>query len=210
MKEERDPARGDTADRLVVAAIEEIERHGLAKLTVRGVAQAAGVNIAAVNYHFRSKDALVAAALQGSIAHMVGDTDEFLARVGDDPERVLGELFAYYLEGAVRYPGMVKAHLHDAFIANDYSGPFPTLFAPVLARLADVVRRSTPGLDRHEAAHRVTGALSAIFFPSFFGGFFAPLETLATANDRITYAQDIARWVLSPARPSGKSPRKHR
>ena len=44
-------------ERLVEAAIQEMERRGLSQLTVRAVAAAAQMNVAAVNYHFRSKQA---------------------------------------------------------------------------------------------------------------------------------------------------------
>ncbi len=114
----------DPRQRLVVAAIDQIEKHGVGQVTVRKIAAAAGVNIAAVNYYFRSKEALLAAALDGSIRHMLADSEEFLARMPDDPLEALSGLLGYYLEGGLRYPNVGRAHLHDGFRADDYSGPF--------------------------------------------------------------------------------------
>jgi len=200
----------DPQERLIVAAIAQIEKHGLAQLTVRGVAAAAAVNIAAVNYYFRSKDALVAAALEGTIRHMVEDSDDFLARMPVDPEGVLGELLAYYLEGALRYPRISRAHLHDAFVADDYSGPFAILFAPVMQRLRRAIRDAVPGLEEQQAARRVVAALSAVFFPAFFAEFYRPLGAFESAPERASYLREVARAALGPPEPPPRARSKGR
>lgn len=197
--------RSETAGRLVEAAIAEIEKHGLARLTVRGVAAAAEVNIAAVNYHFRTKDALVAAALEGTIRHMVDDSEVILERMAEDPEAVLGELFGYYLEGSRRFPRIGKAHLHEGFIAEDYSGPFPTLFLPVMVRLRDGIRAAVPGLRERNASQRMIAALSGVFFPSFFAGLYQPFDALGSGDDRAAYARELARQALAPVAPAKKA-----
>jgi AcrR family transcriptional regulator len=194
------PLRGETPrERLVEAAIQEIERRGLSQLTVRAVAATAAMNVAAVNYHFRSKQALVDAALESTIAHMLGDTDEILSRLNEDPQAVLAELFTYYLEGALRYPRICKAHLHEAFVAEDYGGVFPRAFAPTLLRLRDALRSLVPGLDHRQAERRVVASLSAVFFPAFFAGLYRGLGTLSNASERREYAAEIARRSLAPA-----------
>jgi TetR/AcrR family transcriptional regulator, regulator of cefoperazone and chloramphenicol sensitivity len=188
----------DTKGRLVRAAIEQIEARGLAQVTVRTVAAAAGANVAAVSYHFQSMEALIAAALEGSIRHMVADSEAYLARMEHEPAPALAELLAYYLEGALRYPRITKALLHDAFSADDYRGPFPVLFGPVMQRLAAALRRAVPGLDARAAARRVVAALSATFFPAFFSGLFAPLGALESAADRVAYSGELAKQALAP------------
>ena len=186
-------------ERLVEAAIQEMERRGLSQLTVRAVAAAAQMNVAAVNYHFRSKQALVEAALESTVAHMLGDTDEILSRLADDPQAVLAELFTYYLEGALRYPRICKAHLHEAFVSDSYGGTFPRQFAPVLLRLRDALRSLVPGLDHRQAERRVVASLSAIFFPALFAGLYRGLGTLTNASERREYAAELARRALAPA-----------
>jgi AcrR family transcriptional regulator len=200
MKEHFAPRQAETPrERLIEAAIREIERRGLAQLTVRAVAAAAEMNVAAVNYHFRSKQALVAAALESTVEHMLGDTDEILARLKEDPQAVLAELFTYYLEGALRYPRICKAHLHEAFVADDYGGAFPRLFAPALLRLREELRSLVPGLDQRQAERRVVASLSGVFFPAFFAGLYRGLGTLSNASERREYAAEIARRSLAPA-----------
>lgn len=193
----RPTSSDDTRQRLLVAAIEQIELHGLAKLTVRNVAAAAGANIAAVNYHFRSKDALIEAALELSMANALEHIDEILARIAAAPEDVLSELFEHLLEGTLKYPQLGRANLYGGFINDDYSGPFPRMFAPVLVRLRDELRAAVPGLDARRAARRVTAAISGVFFPPFFRGLFAEMEALASARERRSYARELARAALA-------------
>ena len=64
---------------LIQATIDEIERAGLAKVTIRAIAQRAGANVAAVNYHFGSKAGLVQAVLASTRAHMLADARGILA-----------------------------------------------------------------------------------------------------------------------------------
>jgi TetR/AcrR family transcriptional regulator, regulator of cefoperazone and chloramphenicol sensitivity len=182
---------------MIEAAIDQIERHGVGALTVRAVAAAAEVNIAAVSYHFGSKDALIAAALDGSIRHMVADSMQYLDRVADEPA-ALTELFLYYLEGALRYPRLTKAHLYAPLVADDYEGPFVTHMAPVVERLRGTLQAAVPGLGKREAGRRAIAALSGVFLPAFFGGLFAPLGSLDRTSDRARYAGELARAALLP------------
>lgn len=59
-----EPPPGDgTRERIMAAAMELVARKGIRATTVRDIAQAASVNLAAVNYHYRSKGKLLDEAL---------------------------------------------------------------------------------------------------------------------------------------------------
>lgn len=75
----------------------------MAKLTVRAIAAAAGVNVAAVSYYFGSKEALLQAAREATLRHILEDTEVILGR-SHPPAEAFAELLHYYLEGALRYP----------------------------------------------------------------------------------------------------------
>jgi AcrR family transcriptional regulator len=59
-----------TRDKLFKATLELIADRGLAALTTRGVARAAGVTVGAIYAHFESRDAMVSAALDWYHAHV--------------------------------------------------------------------------------------------------------------------------------------------
>src|SRR5829696_3011218 len=53
----------DTKDRILDSAEFLFAQHGVAATSLRALTEHAGVNLASVNYHFKSKDALVQAVL---------------------------------------------------------------------------------------------------------------------------------------------------
>ncbi|MCG8553775.1 MAG: TetR family transcriptional regulator [Proteobacteria bacterium] len=184
--------------KLLLAAIQQIEAHGMARVTVRGIAAAAGMNLAAVNYYFRSKNALMQAALATSLEHMRADTERYLHEFATDPQAALKALLLYYFEGSVRYPRVTKAHLHDAFTQDDYRGQFPRVLEPIIVALRDRLAEAVPGLSRVDAAHRVATALSAVFFPALFRPLYGALAVLETERQRQAYFTQVAAQALAP------------
>jgi len=191
------PDRQGVRERLIRVAIDQIEREGIARLTVRKVAAEAGANIAAVNYYFRSKDALVSEALAGTIQNLMEDMAELLAKELDARKRLSG-LFTYLLDGGLRYPGIVRAQLFDGFCSGDYSGPFATRFAPVVDRIAEAIREASDGLERAGSQRRALATLSALFFPVAFSGLFRASELLASPAGRRAYVEEIVRIATAP------------
>jgi AcrR family transcriptional regulator len=63
-----DPPEAHTRDRLLDAAGEIFADHGFRDATVRDICQRANANVAAVNYHFGSKQGLYNAALREHVA----------------------------------------------------------------------------------------------------------------------------------------------
>ena len=61
---------------LLAGARRVILEHGVAKATAREIANAAGVSLAAIGYHFGSKDHLITEALTQSLGTGVGDAME--------------------------------------------------------------------------------------------------------------------------------------
>ncbi len=94
-------ASPSTPDRLLDATRECVREQGLTNTTSRAITARAGANLAAITYHFGSKDQLVAAALLSAIRERVEPALAVLRR--DDlepPMRVLAALNA--LQAAFR------------------------------------------------------------------------------------------------------------
>lgn len=79
-----------TRRQLLDAARHCVRTTGLAGATSREITAAAGVNLAAITYHFGSKDELIAEALFGEIERRVRPALDALARPGAAPEALLG------------------------------------------------------------------------------------------------------------------------
>ncbi|MEM7577521.1 MAG: TetR/AcrR family transcriptional regulator [Planctomycetota bacterium] len=93
----RSPEEGDTRVRLLHAAGEEFSRVGFRAANVRDICKNAGANVAAVKYHFGSKEALYRTAWEHAAREMV--TAEPMPTLGpdDDPAVVLADFMAWFL-----------------------------------------------------------------------------------------------------------------
>ena len=143
--------RGDTKDRILDTAERLFADHGFAATSLRQITAEAEVNLAAVNYHFKSKEALLSAVIERTLApinrHRLELLDELEARSGGAK---------LDLEDAVR------AFVRPAFEAktSNFEGlrHFPRLMARVMAEPGEW---SAPVLL--PALHEITNRFMPIF-----------------------------------------------
>ena len=112
-----------TKQHILEKTIEAIEKHGIQNLTTRVIAEQAGVNNAALHYYFCTKDALLEQALALTLNHMLEDTGEILSRAGSLEER-LHALFEYIVEGVLRFPNIIRAHIQEPLMNGKADTPF--------------------------------------------------------------------------------------
>jgi AcrR family transcriptional regulator len=164
----------ETTDRILDAAERLLSERGLAGVSLRAVTSAAGVNLAAVNYHFGSKEALVGALLRRRIEPMnrarLERLDELEAR---DSARApeLEEVLEAFIAPALRQaevaglpPGgfmRLMSRLH-AEPNEFFERTIVPLFRGVLERFVPALQRSLPGLEGAELLWCVHFAISAI------------------------------------------------
>jgi AcrR family transcriptional regulator len=102
---------GNREDLLAGARKVIIER-GVAKATARDIAAAAGVSLAAIGYHFGSKERLITEALTEAVGTAIGDGMSELIREGADAPPL--EAFAHTWSGI---PGIFAAN-REAILAS--------------------------------------------------------------------------------------------
>src|SRR6476646_6502099 len=85
----RGTGSSDTRDDLLRAACACVREQGLAGTTSRQIAAEAGANLAAITYHFGSKDELIAEALFGEIERRVRPALAVLATEGEPAQLML-------------------------------------------------------------------------------------------------------------------------
>ncbi|WP_040797113.1 TetR/AcrR family transcriptional regulator [Nocardia higoensis] len=89
---------------LLEGARKAILERGLAKVTARDIATAAGVSLAAIGYHFGSKDRLVTEALTEGVGNGIGDRMEAIIRAAGQ-DRPLRETIGETWDGMVAILG---------------------------------------------------------------------------------------------------------
>lgn len=100
---------------LLEGARKAILERGLAKVTARDIATAAGVSLAAIGYHFGSKDRLVTEALTEGVGGGIGDRmEEVIRAAGDD--RPLRETLGETWDGMV---AILADHREDMMLSME-------------------------------------------------------------------------------------------
>jgi AcrR family transcriptional regulator len=162
-------------ERILTAVIECIERDGISNLTTRLIVREAGTNIAAINYYFRSKDALVSEALQMSLDHMLEDVGALLSDPGRPLQEALREVFLYLVEGAVRFPGISMANLYSALVERQYDSPGAQAMRQIFRLTANRIAEAYPEKNKEAVQALLHQVLSTVLFSMLAPGLFQPV-----------------------------------
>jgi len=164
---------GDTKVRILDAAEDIFVECGYEAMSLRQITSRADVNLAAVNYHFGSKEALIHAMLSRRLDKLNLERlkllDHFNAQLGDGLtcEHVLGAMFipALRLSRDPRVGGRAFLRLlgraytdPSAFIHDFLKGHY----ADVAERFFDAFQRALPHLPREELGWRLHFAIGAL------------------------------------------------
>ncbi|MDE2401651.1 MAG: TetR/AcrR family transcriptional regulator [Burkholderiales bacterium] len=163
----------DTKTRILDAAEALFVNGGFESMSMRQITTAAGVNLAAVNYHFGSKDALIQAVLARQLdplnAQRVAMLEWFEANLGDDLtcEHVL---VAMFLPAVRIFRGdgpTAERYLH--FLGRAYTDPSSLVrdfinnhYVETLGRFFVAFQRTLPDLSRGELGFRLHFAMGAL------------------------------------------------
>lgn len=120
-------------ERIRRAALVCIETSGLEGVTVRSIAAEAGMNPAAVNYYFRSKDRLIEETLREAWSHFVADIDKIMGSTISEKEKLSASI-GFIMEGARRYPRILRAVLAEHPVLSALAAEYTSGF---VARLSD-------------------------------------------------------------------------
>lgn len=158
----------DTKERLLNAAEKSFADNGYAATSLRSIIADAGVNLAAVHYHFGSKEELLKAVVMRRVEpanrRRLALLDECEKRAGGGPpelEGVLNAFIAPTFEVARQPGGPQFVRLMGRLYAETDMLPRIVVsgFRPMLMRFHDALRRALPELPPDELLRRL-----------FFGG----------------------------------------
>lgn len=182
---------------ILAAAIEALEESGPSGATTRAIAERAGVNVAAINYYFRSKDNLLALAAE-TILDRLFEWDE----LEDTDDMDIRDRLVYGLnmlaEGFVNCPKPLEGLLSDIMLSD--------MNAQVLDRVRAFMRRAVdelcaldPERPRHAVETNVAQLFSAVLLPGLImPGIFddaAPID-LSDARERMQYIRGAVEKLL--------------
>jgi AcrR family transcriptional regulator len=194
------PDPSPTRVRVLDAAEALFMEHGFEATTLRQITATAGVNLAAVNYHFGSKDDLFEAVLTRRLDPMNQERIALLARFEREAapdtlstEKILAAMFIPALRLARDRERGGKNFLR--LLGRAYADPAPFIrrflseqYAVMIARFKGAFARALPHLPAKELSwrlHFVMGALSYTLAGTDALRLIAELNPRASGNDEL-------------------------
>ena len=186
----------DTRDRILDAAEGLFVEHGFDGTSMRMITSAANANLAAVNYHFGSKDALVQAVFRRRLTALnqerLAELDRLEGEAGGTPLRPSGIVEAFF--GTALRMAADTEHGGRSFmrlLARTYNEPNAFVrqflaeeYSEVMDRFLGALFVSLPEVPRAEILwrfHFMTGAMA--FAISGLGGLYELAGLSATDDD---------------------------
>jgi len=161
-------------DRIVQAAIECIERYGIQGATNRKIAALAGVNNAAINYYFRSKEALVERCMRVTLDNAF-DWEDIANLPGRTARERCAAIFKDLIQGGINYPGLTRSHFFDLISQGNYQSLAVQKLNEFVENLALDLDQKGAGLEANElrlACVQITSAaMMVILAPQLFAPF---------------------------------------
>jgi AcrR family transcriptional regulator len=170
-----DQTSADTKTRILDAAEELFMEHGFEATSLRSLTASASVNLAAVNYHFGSKEELFQAVLTRRLDPMNQERIDLLERVEREaagkPMSVEKILFAMLIPALRLARDEERGGKHFLrLVGRAYADPAPFIrqflseqYGEMIGRYKEAFHKALPHLSRQELTwrlHFVMGALS--------------------------------------------------
>ena len=172
-----DSAPKNTREQILEAAREALTQNGYENITTRRIAEAAGVNIAALHYYFGSKEALLAESVQ----HALNEAVTRLRAAAFEAQAIDTSLTAMFQtaweivkekRGILRYDLAVRG-LRDAtanHAARALYAAFVQLNEEVLQKYIEEDGRLVPGISVLELARYIVAATDGVFLQHALNG----------------------------------------
>lgn len=174
-----------TREQILDVALDCIQREGLASLTTRLIAERAGVNVAAVNYHFGSKEALINEVL---IVLTTGLRNAFM-RLADRDTSPRERLHRFLDELSValqQHPDVYRQALAMGMFSGDAHQQYlGFLRSEGLASLRRTVREATGEADSQKLTLRVIQAIGGLAYPLLVGAFLADATGIRLSDPEV-------------------------
>lgn len=184
----------DTKGRILDVAERLFADFGFAATSLRDITSEAGVNLAAVNYHFGSKEALLSALIERRFRPInerrLALLDDLEASAGDGASKLEGILQAFLVppfhkqaewgEGGEKFLKLV-GRIHSE-TNEEIRASFLRLFEEVLVRFTAALQRALPHVDADEVGRRMLFIVGAMAFTMTFGESLIPRGERAASD----------------------------
>ncbi|HBE76908.1 MAG TPA: TetR/AcrR family transcriptional regulator [Firmicutes bacterium] len=187
-----------TKDKILEATLEIISSQGFQNVTIRKIATVAGVNIAAVNYHFGSKDNVVSAALEYLMVQ-AKNIFKCLSNSHETPEQRLRNFVDKLAKNFSKYPDQIQyliyQSIHDQATPNKFQEYLKTEGIDLIKAAIQEIR---PAEDDVTLQMRVTQLFGCLAFPVLLGNRSTEIfgVELNDSKKRKTYVEFLLKSIM--------------
>jgi AcrR family transcriptional regulator len=158
-------------EKIINATIECIEKYGIKGTTNRQIAKIAGVNGAAVNYYFRSKENLINHCMETTLNNAF-DWKDIEKLPGDTAREKCKAVFSDILDGGLKFPGISRAHFYDLIVDANYTSMVVAKLNEFLGNLVTDLKSKGTNMSEAQlylACTQITSAVVClILMPNIF------------------------------------------
>lgn len=155
----------DTRSKIMRAAVDMIGREGNLGVTIREIADKAGVNVAAINYHFSSKENLLEEVERVTMERVTSIYNCLLDGSESPRERLINwadELMRYLID----YPGIIYMIGTRILQSENKSAGLGEYLSDSDVRLNPVVRELTGISDERLLSFKALQLISGVVYPT--------------------------------------------
>ena len=184
--------------RIIQATIDCIERYGLQGATNRRIAEMADVNVAAINYYFRSKQNLIDQVMDITLDNAF-DWNDLMPLPAETPEQWCVEILVDITRGSLNFPGLTRAHFQDLVVNGNYESLAARRMADFMKEWAEELKNRGIGIPDDELHNAIAllgfAFISAVMIPNFFKNSFG--LSLEDEDTMRKFYSDLVKKVFS-------------
>ena len=189
----------DTKSRILDSAEKLFGMNGFEGTSLRDITTAADVNLAAINYHFQSKDSLIDAIVARRIEPVNKKRFELLEAVGPNP--TVEQILTAFMAPVMR----VKVDAVVPLIGRILSNPelfvervFHKHLAPVSQRFVEALSKALPELPPSEILWRLHFSVGVLTHTMLWGRIFPKITNgVCDISDREALVDRAVRFVAA-------------
>lgn len=197
-----------TRQRILDSAVKLLFATPPAELTTRRISEAANVNVAAINYHFRSKDELIDKAVEAGSAAAFEKGMTVLFAPDKPPAERLRAFLSGYAYGLMKFPGLTRTAFLALFFKEGGDTFYGRYMKEMLLKLGQVIQevrdQGGAGEEAPDIRDRALMALSCVIFPFLVSGTVRDAGGVDFANDdaRGRYIDTMLAVVAGAEKPA--------
>lgn len=194
------PAQSKTKDRIIHVAMDIIASEGFRGITVRKIAEIAGVNVAAVNYYFGSKENLISEAFE-YLTVQLRDTFNILKNDDKDAMALLSDFITSYMSVISDYPDMIKSLITYAIQDKPMQGHAEySVFLQTegISLISEMIKKAAPGFDELTVSLKTLNLMSGLSMPFLMGNTINNMLNVNLFDDQIrkVYAELLLNNIM--------------